>query len=74
MVYTIAGFLDKNRDVMQDQLFDYMRDSTVPFVRSVTKFQNMLEQERKVVMAAKLGGRRMSTSDASGAELRTNKV
>jgi myosin-7 len=68
-VYTIAGFLDKNRDVMQDQLFEYMRTSTSGFIRSVTKFQNMLEQERKTVMAAKT--RRASTPDEKGM---TNKV
>jgi hypothetical protein len=70
VVYTVAGFLDKNRDVMQDQLFDYMRDSSVPFIRSVTKFQNMLEQERKVVMAAKISRK---NSEAS-VDMRTNKV
>ena len=53
VTYTIAGFLDKNRDVMQDQLFEYMRDSTIPFIKSVTKFQNMLENERKMLMAQK---------------------
>lgn len=46
--------MDKNRDMMQDQLFEYMRGSKVTFVRSVTKFQNMLDEERKTIMASKM--------------------
>ena len=63
MVYTIQGFLDKNRDVVQDQLFEYMRGSTVGFIKSVTKFQNMLDAERKTIQASKM--RRVSTNDVS---------
>ena len=52
MFYTISGFLDKNKDVQQDQLFEYMRDSKSPFVRDVTRFQvrqkTLMETEAKV--------------------------
>ena len=68
MVYTIAGFLDKNRDVVQDQLYEYMRNSKISFVRAVTKFQNMLEAERKTFQASKMrraGGASESTGQTS---------
>ena len=70
-MYTIAGFLDKNRDVVQDQLYEYMRNSKIPFVRSVTKFQNMLEAERKTIMASKMRRTGGSMADVSGS---TSKV
>ena len=66
VVYTIAGFLDKNRDVIQDQLFEYMRNSTVAFIRSVTKFQNMLDAERKTIMASKMRRTGASSGDVTG--------
>jgi len=71
VVYTIKGFLDKNRDVIQDQLFEYMRGSKVKFVQSVTKFQNMLDEDRRIAMAAKM--RRVSTSSGLSADSDSSK-
>ena len=76
VMYTIYGFLDKNKDVTQDQLFDFMRESSVDFVRDVCKFQNMLALDRKVVMGKKLR-RTRSIAPGSGSapeSLRTNKA
>lgn len=74
--YRIHGFLDKNKDVMQDQLFEFMRQSSDEFVRDVTKFQNMLAMDRKVVMGKRLR-RTKSIVPGSGSNpesLRTNKA
>ena len=71
-MYTISGFLDKNRDVVQDQLYEYMRNSKIAFVRSVTKFQNMLESERKTIMASKIRRTGGSTAELGGGS--TSKV
>jgi myosin-7 len=53
VTYTVDGFLMKNKDVDQALLFDMMRDSTDPFVKDVTRFQDMLALERKMIMGKK---------------------
>lgn len=39
VTYMVAGFLDKNKDVQQDQLFELMHESANPFVKDLTRFQ-----------------------------------
>jgi myosin heavy subunit len=42
VVYSVGGFLDKNKDTQQDQLFDLMHTATNVFVEDLTRFQDLL--------------------------------
>lgn len=42
VVYTVEGFLEKNKDVQQDQLFELMQQSSNTFVQDLVKFQDLL--------------------------------
>ncbi|XP_033245646.1 myosin-VIIa isoform X5 [Drosophila miranda] len=39
VIYAVDGFVDKNRDVQQDVLFDYMSRSEDLFVKDLSKYQ-----------------------------------
>ncbi len=64
VTYTVEGFLEKNKDVMQDSLFEAMRASPNKFVRDIPRFQNMLDDDRRVLMAKRLK-RKESTAGAT---------
>lgn len=40
--YQVKGFVDKNRDVQQDVLFDYMTRSNNSFVQELSSYQDLL--------------------------------
>ena len=39
VTYTVRGFLDKNKDVQQDMLFDYLEQSSLEFVQRMCKYR-----------------------------------
>ena len=39
VTYTVKGFLDKNKDVQQDMLFDFLEQSSSEFVQKICKFR-----------------------------------
>ena len=42
VIYTAAGFLDKNKDAQQDTIFDLLNNSANSFVKDLVRFQDLL--------------------------------
>lgn len=66
VMYKIDGFMAKNKDTDQGGLFQLMRNSTVGFVKDVTRFQDMLSMERNMIAGSKAG-----VADAEGGRRKT---
>lgn len=47
VTYQVKGFVDKNRDVQQDVLFDYMTRSTNAFVQELSGYQDLLSLQNQ---------------------------
>lgn len=48
VTYSVAGFVDKNRDAQQDVLFDALERSERGFVRRLCDFRDMLSKVAKL--------------------------
>eukprot|EP00118_Oscarella_pearsei_P025077 m.307450 g.307450 ORF g.307450 m.307450 type:complete len:2013 (+) comp42307_c0_seq1:102-6140(+) len=71
VMYTVHNFLDKNKDVQQEQLFEFMRKSKNPFVSDVTRFQDVLS--RSLDMAKQQSSAIVRRNSASGSKNKSTK-
>lgn len=65
--YAVRGFVDKNRDVQQDVLFDFMSRGRNPFVQELASYQDLLSiQQASHAAAANAGIGTMSRGTSKG--------
>jgi len=72
VVYTVAGFVDKNRDAQQDVLFDYMEKSSQPLVRELCNFKDLLSKVTQ--LGTDIGKGDGSISKGTAKRVMTNKA
>lgn len=69
-MYTVGGFLMKNKDVDQAVLFEALASSSKPFCVDVCRFQDMLAFERKMQGQTVGGGSGDNSTSAGGLKRR----
>lgn len=60
--YTVKGFVDKNRDVQQDVLFDFMSRSGNSFVQEIASYQDLLSIQTQSQVSNGVGTVQRGTS------------
>lgn len=66
--YAVAGFVDKNRDVQQDVLFDYMSRSGNGFVQELASYSDLLsiQQQNQINGTASTAGATIQRNTSKG--------
>ncbi|CAD7083788.1 unnamed protein product [Hermetia illucens] len=62
VLYTVKGFVDKNRDVQQDVLFDFMSRSENTFVQELSSYQDLLSIQAQNQMTTSVATVQRGTS------------
>ena len=65
VIYTVNGFVDKNRDAQQDVFFDLLAKSKTKFVVDLCEYRDLLS---KVAQLGENGGGSISKGTHSGPE------
>ena len=73
VIYTIRGFVDKNRDSQQDVFFDLLAKSESPFVKQLCDYRDLLSKVAQLGIEAN-NGNGGSISKGSVRRIMTNKA